>query len=260
MQFEINDKIIELDNYDIERKNGDIHFIGKDLLNPSFAVCYAEIEAKRIYNEIVELKNPKIKKDWTGNSKTAYAIIGASNHSDTERQIHDYYATEPRAIDDLLSVEIFDGPIWEPACGEGHLSERLIELGHTVISTDLIDRKYKRFNGTQDFFLTERHRAAHIITNPPYNVAQAFVEHALKLSKGIPGAKVAMFMKLTFLETKGRYELFKTMPPKVVYVYAGRRNCGKNGDFTSKDGSAVAYAWYVWENKPHGEPVIRWIF
>jgi len=37
--------------------------------------------------------------------------------------------------------------------------------------------------------------------------------------------------------------------------------CAKNGDFESKkkEGSAVAYAWYVWEKGYKGETVIKWI-
>ncbi len=46
-------------------------------------------------------------KDWTGNSKSIYTTMGASNHSDKERQSEDYYATEPKAAQLLLDVEKF---------------------------------------------------------------------------------------------------------------------------------------------------------
>lgn len=35
------------------------------------------------------------KKDWTGNSKSTFVNIGASSHSDTDREKYDYYATPP---------------------------------------------------------------------------------------------------------------------------------------------------------------------
>ena len=41
-------------------------------------------------------------KDWTGNQKSIYVTLGASNHTDKERQIDDYYATSPIAIDTLI--------------------------------------------------------------------------------------------------------------------------------------------------------------
>ena len=69
-----------------------------------------------------------------------------------------------------------------------------------------------------------------------------FVEKALETVP--PGNKVAMFLKLTFLEGQGRRSLFRDRPPQTVYVSSARLQCGKNGEFTGK--SAVAYAWFVW--------------
>ena len=37
-----------------------------------------------------------------GNNKTVFSIIGANNHSIKDREINDYYATDPIAIDVLL--------------------------------------------------------------------------------------------------------------------------------------------------------------
>ena len=71
-----------------------------------------------------------------------------------------------------------------------------------------------------------------------------------------------MFLKVTFLEGKERKNLFLAFPPKVIYVSSSRILCAKNGDFQKmKDGggSAVAYAWYVWEKGYKGETIIKWI-
>ena len=64
-------------------------------------------------------------KDWSGNKPTAFVQMGASNHSELEREENDFYATDPTAIDDLLRVETFSKNIWECAVGQGHLAERL---------------------------------------------------------------------------------------------------------------------------------------
>ena len=71
--------------------------------------------------------------------------------------------------------------------------------------------------------------------------------------------KVAMFLKLTFLEGKRRKSFFKVNPPKTIYVSSSRLICAKNGDFEHMTGSAIAYAWYVWEKGYSGDPVIKWI-
>ena len=148
-------------------------------------------------------------KDWSGNSKTSFVTIGASNHCEGERENNDYYATEPRALELLLDVEDFDPYVWECACGQGHLSQVLKNRGYIVKSTDLVDRGYGE--GGIDFLLTEDTFNGDIITNPPYKYAQQFVEHALDI---IPeGNRVAMFLKLTFLESKGRRALFDISPP-----------------------------------------------
>ena len=43
-------------------------------------------------------------KDWVGNKKSTYITLGASNHTDKERQTEDYYATDPIAINGLKNV------------------------------------------------------------------------------------------------------------------------------------------------------------
>ena len=129
---------------------------------------------------------------------TIYTTIGASNHFDTTREEHDFYATFPEAIDRLFEVEKFPDTIWEPACGMGHLSKRMIELGKEVYSTDLINRGYG--TGGVDFLKATENPYGAIITNPPYKIALEFIEKALDISD--EGTKIAMFLKPTFLEGK----------------------------------------------------------
>lgn len=200
--------------------------------------------------------------DWTGNTRSVFTCNGASNHSDGEREKHDYYATEPKAVEVLLEKETFNHYLWECACGEGHISEVLKAYGYNVKSSDLYDRGYP---GTEtiDFLQYTREQrkqemSRDIITNPPYKYAKEFVQHALDISAD--GTKIAMFLKLTFLESKSRRELFEKYPPKTVYVSSSRLQCAKNGDFEAKSNStAVAYAWYIWEKGFKGNPVIKWI-
>lgn len=189
-----------------------------------------------------------------GNKNSVYTTLWASNHSKHEREKMDFYATDPKAIDALLEVEDFSKLILEPACWMGHLSQRLVEKWHAVLSSDIVDRWYGLI---ADFFSRDEWEWD-IITNPPYSLAQEFVEHALKITK--PWAKVAMFLKIQFLEGKKRKKFFKKNPPKVVYVFSERIMCAKNWDFEwlkRSGGSAVAYAWYIWENGWQWEPVIR---
>ena len=193
-------------------------------------------------------------KDWTGGSASVFKGISASNHADGDRVAQDYYATEPKATEWLLKLEHFDGPILEPACGEGHIAEVLTRGGYSVISRDIIDRGYGE---VADFLSIDNQEwQGDIVTNPPYVLAHEFVEKALQI---IPdGHKVAMFLKLTFLEGKARKHLFQTQPPCRVWVSSSRLLCAPNGDFTQVKSSAVAYAWFIWEKGYRGDTIIKW--
>ena len=55
--------------------------------------------------------------------------------------------------------------------------------------------------------------------------------------------------------------MFDNEPPKIVYVSSSRLQCAKNGDFETYGkgvGTAVAYAWYIWEKGYKGPTELRW--
>lgn len=60
-------------------------------------------------------------KDWVGNSNSIYKILAANNHSEAKREINDYYATDPKALELFLDklkedeIKLHDN-IWECAC------------------------------------------------------------------------------------------------------------------------------------------------
>ena len=204
-------------------------------------------------------------KDWTGNNNSIYKTLGASNHTENEREQDDFYATDPIAIDKLLTIERPNLNIWECAAGAGHLSERLKEKGFNVHSTDIKERGYILEN-LQDFLNATKDDIPFtgqfdILTNPPYKYAKEFVLKALELLPS--NSKCFMFLKLTFLEGKARYkELFDKTPPKAMYVFSERILCAKNAEFERMKeggGSAVAYAWFVWEKGFEGKTTVEWI-
>lgn len=193
----------------------------------------------------------------TAQQHALFVTLGATNHSSSERENNDYYATDPIALELLLGVEQFSDKVWECACGAGHLSKVLVDHGYNVISTDLIDRGYG-VSGV-DFLTTETQFDGDIITNPPYKYAKEFAEHAIETITD--GHRVAMFLKLQFLEGKARRGLFDKYPPQYIYVASGRINCCKNGVFTKQqreNNSAQAYAWFIWKKPFEGETIVRW--
>lgn len=206
----------------------------------------------------------KQSRDWTGNYNSTFKCLGATTHCLQEREIHDYYATDPSAIDKLFNCKSFKIPsyVWECACGEGHLAKRLSELGCGVYASDLINRGF----GTcgVDFLKTKETPFSGveccIMTNPPYKFADSFILHALELLKD--GERAIFFLKTQYLEGVNRYKnIFKYYPPKNIYQFIGRMVCAKNGDFEriKKIESAVSYAWFEFVKGFSGAPSVYWI-
>lgn len=186
---------------------------------------------------------------------------GCSNHCSRDRASLDFYATDPVAAKWLLKLEPnLSNNIWECACGDLALSNVFTAAGKNVRNTDIVARK----EGIEilDFLScdTPMHDVD-IVTNPPYNKAKEFVEKSLSLID--EGYYVCMFLKLTFLEGQGRRQLFKDYPPIRVWVSSTRMGCYPNGIpdnllESNSSGSAVCYAWFVWQKGYKGFPELRW--
>lgn len=198
-------------------------------------------------------------KQWAGNKHGVYVTLGASNHTDAERQSVDYYATDPKALRLLLDKLkddniILPRNIVEPCCGGGHLSEELKRQGYNVTSYDLYHHGYDCIK--QDFLKSDI-KAECFLTNPPFKYALEFTEKAIENVN--ENGYVIMFLKVQFLEGKKRNLFFKKHPPKYIYVNSSRQICVMNGDFDKYKCAPLCYAWYIWQKGSTTEPIIRWI-
>lgn len=178
-----------------------------------------------------------------------------------ERQKEDFYATNPNALeiflDKLERDSVFlNNKIWEPSCGMGHLSNVLETRGYDVKSSDIVDRGYSDL--IVDFLKQGELFYGDILTNPPFKLAEQFVEKGVELL-GYEDGKLILFLKIQFLEGQKRKELFKKYPPKYVYCNSSRQLCAKDGEFEKYTATTQFYAWYIWEKNFDGETVIRWV-
>lgn len=175
------------------------------------------------------------------------------------REENDFYATDPKAMTELLKYESFNKNIWECASGEGNLSEVLKEHGHTVFSTDLIDRGYQDW--IVDFLKVDEDIIfkGDIVTNPPFKYTTQFI---LKALDSVPeGNKVAMFLKINYLSGKARYkEIYSKFPPQRVYVFSNRIACSKNNTKEGFKGGAMDYVWMIWEKGKYAPTELKWIY
>jgi hypothetical protein len=175
----------------------------------------------------------------------------------------DFYATHPDSIRSFLKCcpGLSEKRFWEPAAGTGNICSILKEFGHhDYFASDIED--YGATDHLIDFLDCEiipEENIDAVITNPPFNKSLDFVYKFLDLFKQHPGTLGIFYVKLLFLETKKRYELFKKYPPKTVYIHSSRQGCSPDGDFDFTNCGAVAYCWIVWEIGYQGDTIIKWI-
>lgn len=173
----------------------------------------------------------------------------------TNRHKDDFYPTPETSIRPFLDVEIFDGDIWEPACGNGAISSVLREHGYNTVDTDLNDWGFG-ISG-RDFLLEQKALAPNIVTNPPYKYAQEFIQKAIDLKV----KKHCWLLRLAFLEGIKRFnQLYAKHPPCRVYVFSKRQTMIRADHDAAWYGSGkMAFAWFVWTDEIPDITEVDWL-
>ena len=173
----------------------------------------------------------------------------------------DDFPTPPwatRALCEFLIGEGFDlgeCSVREPAANRGHMVRPLLEHFGEVNASDVHDygagyrvRDYL-FGLASDLSCTDW-----TITNPPFRLAEQFIDRALALS--VVG--IAVIVRAAFLEGQGRYQrLFSVNPPAYVLQFT-ERVVMRKGRLAPEGSTATAYAWLVWIQGAH-DTRLQWI-
>lgn len=176
------------------------------------------------------------------------SIVGFGKNRDSA----DFYPTPPQTTEALFRRERFDGLVWECASGDGSMA-KVIEKYNPCEASDI--RSDDGVYGVRGVdFLANYKSVPNIITNPPYKHALEFAQTALLCAD----KKVALLLKLVFLEGSSRYEFFRRSPLKTVYVFCKRQPIWIRGE-VGKNSGLIAYAWFVWEKAYGDKPTIDWI-
>ncbi|AOG03079.1 hypothetical protein [Bosea sp. RAC05] len=148
-----------------------------------------------------------------------------------------------------------DGPIpglsiWDPAAGEGHMTEVQREYVGEVYASDVFDygKGYDlgSFVGQGADIARLPKPVDLIVTNPPFNLAVDFVERGLEEAK----MAVAMLLRTVWVEGKDRYNrLFLPRQPDLIAQYSERVPMTKGG-WDPDASTATAYAWFIWITDP----------
>lgn len=142
----------------------------------------------------------------------------------------------------------------EPACGRGHMARPLSEYFREVSSSDAYSYG---FGDLRDFldYPFEAHSHDWVITNPPFRLAEEFVQRSLAVAR----RGVAILARTVFLESVGRYEgIFRERPPTIFAQFTERVPMVK-GRLDSKASTATGYAWFVWLKDSEASPRLTWV-
>jgi hypothetical protein len=173
-----------------------------------------------------------------------------------QREANDWYVEPEWCSARLFQIEKFQGEIKDPACGSGRIVKSALAAGLEARGTDLIDRGFGLANVD---FLETNSRAANIVSNPPFGIAEAFVAHALELAE----RKVAILLPANWVQGQKRSRWLRTTPLYRVYFICPRPSMppghviaegGKPGNGTTD------YCWMVWLRGFEGAPSLHWLY
>lgn len=172
------------------------------------------------------------------------------------RHPDDWYVEPAWCVDALLQKERpFLGKVLDPCCGGGNIVDRL--MAHEVIAfgSDMRDRKDGSFPVMDYTKSVSSFCPDSVISNPPFKVAQDFIDCALASTHD----RVAVLLRLAFLEGRKRREWFQSVPLARVWVSSNRISMPPGGTDIAADGGKTAHAWFVFEHGYSGSPSIGWI-
>jgi len=171
-----------------------------------------------------------------------------STNNTGKRKKSDFYETPYSLTRLLLDKEKLVGEILEPAIGDGAIGKVLNEYQYSYMGYDL-----------ENDFLKQTQKYDTIITNPPYSISQKFILKAKENAR----KKILFLLPLSYLHGKKRYDEIwtdKVFPLAKVYIFTRYSLLGEELRQDGKHNTGMmVYAWFVWEKKHKGEPVIGWL-
>jgi len=161
----------------------------------------------------------------------------ANKKTKEERPESDYYGTPIPLTWELIKLNIFDKNyiVYEPASGEGAISNTLKLNGYEVIENDI------RTTGVN--FLECKEYYPQIVTNPPFSLFDEFVESAKRCSD-----KFAFIAKTNFFGAYKRWENGIWDNLKNVYIFNRQIDYRYNPFDTKLKCGNLITGWFIWDS------------
>ena len=167
----------------------------------------------------------------------------SQRESGYQRKPLDQYETPPWVTRVLIPhLPEFIGKIWEPACGSGKMVAALRQVGFDVVGSDITQ-------GVDFLGQAPETGVGAIITNPPYALAQEFIERALHFDDT---RIVAMLLRTDFDHAARRAHLFAGFAMFAKKVVTKRIRW-----FEDSNGSpSFNHCWMIWDRQHRGPPIL----
>lgn len=136
------------------------------------------------------------------------------------------------AIDPLLPYLCPDWLIWESACGDGQIVDKLSQAGHQVIGTDILTGS--------NFFTYAPEKWNCQVTNPPYSIKYKWLKRSYELGKPF-----ALLLPLETLGAKTAQKLFRQYGLEVILLNK-RVNFKMPEKGYSGSGAQFPVAWFTY--------------
>lgn len=147
---------------------------------------------------------------------------------DIARPLNDFYPTPTWCYENLPIDWSHFKTAHEAGAGDGRIVHFLKNKG--------IKTTYSEIEEGKDFFEWDG-EVDLIFTNPPFSLAQEFIEHAI-----MSAPTVIMLLRINFLGSQKRHDFWQQFPPDGLYILS------KRPSFTGKGTDSTEYAWFVWSD------------
>lgn len=177
--------------------------------------------------------------------------------------MYQFYPTPYSVISDLIDLGfIQDGnDILEPCAGKGDIIQRIKECHNVNITAVEIAKQFAldiAKSGSDrtiigNFFdLIWDQKFDKIVCNPPFSLAEEFIEKCHSLLK--PDGKMAFLLRLSMLCGLKRYSFYQKYKPSYINVLSRRM------PFNGNAVDSCGYAWVIWDNPiTDYDTTLRWI-
>jgi hypothetical protein len=174
-----------------------------------------------------------------------------------DRHPDDWYVEPSWVSERLFATETFVGEVFDPACGSGRIVRSARAAGLRAWGTDIVARSPECLT-VRDFLGPSGMAFDHIVTNPPFKHAEAFVRLALERSRG----KVAMLLPSKWMHGDKRSRWLETTPLRRVLYITPRPSMPPGPVIeagVNPGGGKEDFAWFIWLRGYDGKPESGWL-